>query len=153
DASLNALLYRYERDLHDFALQLGKAGDAERWANAAQARKAAMDKYLWDAQRGMYVDYDFVAARPSPYPYVTTYFPLWAGMPSPQQAQALRAQLMVFERKGGLSMDNRPMGVQWGEPFGWAPTNWLAVKGLDDYGFHDDAKRIAGKFAGTVDQG
>lgn len=153
DASLNSLLYRYERDLHDFALQLGKAGEADRWAKAAQARKAAMDKYLWNEQRGMYVDYDFVAAKPSPYPYVTTYYPLWAGMASPQQAQSVRAKLNVFERKGGLSMDNRPMGVQWGDPFGWAPTNWLAVKGLDDYGFHDDAKRIAGKFSATVDQG
>ncbi len=153
DASLNSLLYRYERDLHDFALQLGKAGEAERWAKAADARKAAMDKYLWSEQDGMYRDYDFVAGKPSPYPYVTTYYPLWAGMASPQQAAAVRGKLNVFERKGGLSMDNRPMAVQWGDPFGWAPTNWLAVKGLDDYGFHDDARRLAGKFAATVDQG
>jgi len=153
DASLNSLLYRYERDLHDFALQLGKAGEAERWAKAAEARKAAMDKYLWNAQDNMYRDYDFVAGKPSPYPYVTTYYPLWAGAASPQQAEAVRGQLSVFERKGGLSMDNRPMSVQWGDPFGWAPTNWLAVKGLDDYGFHDDARRIAAKFTATVDQG
>ncbi|WP_232823582.1 trehalase family glycosidase [Dyella sp. C9] len=153
DVSLNSLLYRYERDLHDFALQLGKPGEAERWAKAADARKAAMDKYLWQARDGMYRDYDFVAARPSPYPYVTTYYPLWAGSASPEQATALRKALPVFERKGGLSMDNRAAGVQWGEPFGWAPTNWLAVAGLDAYGLHDDAHRIARKFMATVDQG
>lgn len=153
DASLNSLLYRYERDLHDFALQLGKAGEAERWAQAAQARKTAMDKYLWSAQEGMYRDYDVVAGKPSPYPYVTTYYPLWAGAASPQQAKAVAGKLAIFERKGGLSMDNRPVGLQWGDPFGWAPTNWLAVKGLDDYGYHDDARRIAAKFAASVDQG
>ena len=153
DVSLNSLLYRYERDLHDFALQLGKAGDAERWAKAAEARKAAMDKYLWRPESGMYRDYDFVAGKPSPYPYVTTFYPLWAGAASKEQAAAVRKTLPVFERKGGLSMDNRPAGVQWGDPFGWAPTNWLAVAGLDAYGFHDDARRIAGKFAATVDQG
>jgi len=153
DASLNSLLYRYERDLHDFALQLGKAGEAERWAQAAEARKAAMDKYLWSEPDGMYRDYDFVAGKSSPYPYVTTYYPLWAGAASPKQAAAVRDKLGVFERKGGLSMDNRPMAVQWGDPFGWAPTNWLAVKGLDDYGYHDDAHRLAAKFATTVDQG
>lgn len=153
DASLNSLLYRYERDLHDLALQLGNAADAERWAKAADARKAAMDKYLWNAEDGMYRDYDFVAGKPSPYPYVTTYYPLWAGAASPKQAEAVRDKLGVFERKGGLSMDDRPMSVQWGDPFGWAPTNWLAVKGLEDYGFHDDARRIAAKFAGTVDRG
>ncbi|HET6554841.1 MAG TPA: trehalase family glycosidase [Dyella sp.] len=153
DVSLNSLLYRYEHDLHDFALQLGKAGEAERWARAAEARKAAMDKYLWQAQSGMYRDYDFVAGKPSPWPYVTTFYPLWAGAASREQAAAVRNSLPVFERKGGLSMDNRAAGVQWGEPFGWAPTNWLAVAGLDAYGFHDDARRIAAKFATTVDQG
>ena len=150
---LNSLLYRYERDLHDFALQLGKAGEAERWAKAADARKAAMDKYLWRAQDGMYRDYDFVAGKSSPWPYITTFYPLWAGAASAQQAAAVRGKLAVFERKGGLSMDNRPAGVQWGDPFGWAPTNWLAVSGLDAYGFHDDARRIAGKFTATVDRG
>jgi alpha,alpha-trehalase len=153
DVSLNSLLYRYERDLHDFALQLGHAADAGRWSKAAAARKAAMDKYLWQPKDGMYRDYDVVAGKPSPYPYVTTFYPLWAGAASPAQAQAVRKTLPVFERKGGLSMDNRAAGVQWGEPFGWAPTNWLAVSGLDAYGFHDDARRIAGKFMATVDQG
>ena len=153
DASLNALLYRYERDLHDFALQLGKPGEADRWAQAALARKAALDKYLWDEKAGMYRDYDFVTGKRSPYPYVTTFFPLWAGMSSKAQAERLRQSLPIFERKGGLSMDDRAMGVQWGAPFGWAPIHWVAVKGLDDYGFHDDARRIAGKFAATVDQG
>jgi len=153
DVSLNSLLYRYERDLHDFALQLGKAGDAERWTKAADDRKAAMDKYLWRAQDGMYRDYDFVAGKSSPWPYITTFYPLWAGAASAQQAAAVRGKLAVFERKGGLSMDNRAAGVQWGEPFGWAPTNWLAVSGLDRYGFHDDARRIAGKFNATIDRG
>ncbi|HEV2679061.1 MAG TPA: trehalase family glycosidase [Rhodanobacter sp.] len=153
DVSLNSLLYRYERDLHDFALKLGNAAEAERWSRAADARKAAMDKYLWRPESGMYRDYDFVAGKPSPYPYLTTFYPLWAGAASAQQAAAVRGQLAIFERKGGLSMDNRPAGVQWGDPFGWAPTNWLAVSGLDACGFHDDARRIAGKFTATVDRG
>ena len=31
-----------------------------------------------------------------------------------------------------------------------APTNWLAVKGLAQYGFADDASRIAQEFSQTV---
>jgi alpha,alpha-trehalase len=153
DVSLNSLLYRYELDLRDLALLLGKATDAQRWSATADARKAAIDKYLWRPESGMYRDYDFVSGKPSPYPYVTTFYPLWAGAASVQQAAAVRDKLAIFERKGGLSMDNRPAGVQWGDPFGWAPTHWLAVAGLDAYGFHDDARRIAGKFTATVDQG
>jgi alpha,alpha-trehalase len=149
---LNSLLYRYALDLHDFALQLGKTADAERWAQAAAARKAAMDKYLWQPELGMYRDYDFVAGKPSDAPYLTTFYPLWAGAASKQQAEAVRKTLPIFELPGGLTMDNRPSGVQWNNPFGWAPTNWLAVAGLDAYGFHDDARRIAGKFVATVDR-
>ena len=150
---LNSLLYRYELDLADFAKRLGKSDEAQRWTQAAAARKAAMDKYLWRPEEGMYRDYDVVAGKPSPYPYINTFYPLWAGAASPQQAEAVRAKLAIFERRGGLSMDNRPSGVQWNDPFGWAPTNWLAIKGLDDYGYHDDARRLAGKFAATVDRG
>ena len=40
-----------------------------------------------------------------------------------------------------------------GRAFGWAPTNWLTVAGLEAYGFGDDARRIAAKFTATVDRG
>jgi alpha,alpha-trehalase len=49
-------------------------------------------------------------------------------------------------------MDNRPSGAQWNSPFGWAPTNWLAISGLEAYGFHDDARRLAAKFDATIDR-
>lgn len=149
---LNSLLYRYESDLHDFAAELGKTADAARWKRAAAARKAAMDRYLWQPASGRYMDYDFVAHRPSGDPYLTMFYPLWAGAASPAQARALRSQLPLFEKRGGLAMSTRVTGAQWDAPYGWAPTNWLAVKGLDDYGFHADARRIAAKFAATVDR-
>ncbi len=149
---LNSLLYRYERDLHDFAVQLGNDADARRWGGAADARRAAIDKYLWRAGKGMYMDYDFVTGKPSDYDFVSTYYPLWAGAASKQQAQALRGKLGIFERKGGLQMSDHASGAQWDAPFGWAPTNWLAVAGLDAYGFHDDARRIAREFTATIDR-
>jgi alpha,alpha-trehalase len=65
----------------------------------------------------------------------------------------LRDKLPLFERKGGLAMSRRESGAQWDAPFGWAPTNWLAVAGLDAYGFHGDARRIAEKFTATIDRG
>jgi alpha,alpha-trehalase len=149
---LNSLLYRYERDLHDFAVQLGQSADAQRWAAVAEARRAAIDKYLWRPDRGMYMDYDFVAGKPSNYAFVSTFYPLWAGLASTPQATALRAHLDRFERKGGLQMSDHASGAQWDAPFGWAPTNWLAIDGLDAYGFHDDARRLAAKFCGTIDR-
>ncbi|HVX05057.1 MAG TPA: trehalase family glycosidase [Rhodanobacteraceae bacterium] len=149
---LNSLLYRYERDLEGFAEQLGKTTDAGRWAKAAEARRDAMNKYLWHAEQGRYMDYDFVAGKASTDPYLTMFYPLWAGAASKQQAAALTRQLKLFEHKGGLAMSTRETGAQWDAPFGWAPTNWIAAKGLEDYGFGNDARRISCKFTGTVDR-
>jgi alpha,alpha-trehalase len=59
--------------------------------------------------------------------------------------------LPLFERKGGLAMSADESGAQWDAPFGWAPTNWLAVAGLDAYGFHQDARRVGAKFVATID--
>ena len=34
-------------------------------------------------------------------------------------------------------------GQQWDAPNGWAPLQWLAFKGLLNYGYHQEAKEIA----------
>ena len=149
---LNSLLYRYERDLEAFAKELGNTADAARWARVAESRRAAIDKYLWHPDQGRYMDYDFVAGKASTDPYLTMFYPLWAGAASKQQAMALTKQLKLFEHRGGLAMSTRDTGAQWDAPFGWAPTNWIAVKGLQDYGFDADARRISCAFTGTVDR-
>ena len=98
------------------------------------------------------MDDDFVTGKPSDYDFVATYYPLWAGAASKHQAAALRGQLGVFERKGGLQMSDHASGAQWDAPFGWAPTNWLAIAGLDACGFHADARRLARAFTATIDR-
>jgi alpha,alpha-trehalase len=147
---LNSLLFRYEKDMAHFATQLGRKAEANNWEHRATLRKAAIDKYLWSPAAGMYVDYDFVAKKQSGYHFIATFYPLWAGAASPAQAAATRKHLSDFEQPGGLEISDTVSGVQWDAPFGWAPTTWLAVSGLDQYGFHDDAVRIGRKFSATV---
>jgi alpha,alpha-trehalase len=150
---LNSLLYRYERDLEHIALLLGKSTEATRWGKRAQMRNAAIHRYLWNAQQGVFADYDFVKHKASDYAYISSLYPLWAGVASREEAKKVVAKLSVFERPGGLSMSNTESGMQWDEPFGWAPTNWVSVAGLETAGFRDDAKRLAQKWDTTVDQG
>ncbi len=149
---LNSLLYKYETDMAHFAGLLGKTGDVTMWEGRAAARKKAVDKYLWNAGAGLYEDYDFVAGRQSSYHYVTMFYPLWSGMASAVQAKAVAGHLSLFEHEGGLAMSDDASGTQWDLPFGWAPTNWLAVSGLSRYGFSADASRVATKFMTTVRQ-
>jgi alpha,alpha-trehalase len=150
---LNSLLYRYERDMAHFAHLLGKPQDALHWDRRATARAAAMQRYLWSTKEGVFADYDFVRARPSDYAFITSLYPLWAGVATREEADKIEGQLSIFERPGGLSTSNTNTGLQWDEPYGWAPTNWIAVAGLDAMGFHADATRIAQHFDATVDAG
>ena len=147
---LNSLLYKYEQDMAHFATLLGRKHEAAQWTRHADERRAAIDKYLWDADTGLYEDYNFVTAKRSSYHFLTTFYPLWAGAASPAQATAVRAHLNLFEQSGGLQTSGFISGVQWDAPFGWAPITWLAVSGLDHNGFHEDATRVAGEFTTTV---
>lgn len=147
---LNSLLYKYEQDMAYFATILGRKHEAAEWTQHATARRAAIDKYLWDPDTGLYEDYNFVTAKRSSYHFLTTFYPLWAGAASPAQATAVRGHLNLFEQTGGLQTSDFDSGVQWDAPFGWAPITWLAVSGLDRNGFHNDATQIAGKFTATI---
>jgi alpha,alpha-trehalase len=147
---LNSLLYKYERDMAHFATLLGYPADAAVWQRRAAARREAINKYLWNPTQGMFYDYDFTTQKQSTYNYITAFYPLWAQLATPQQATALQHHLSLIERDGGLAMSDTNSGTQWDLPFGWAPTTWLAIKGLAQYGFTADASRTATKFSQTI---
>lgn len=147
---LNSLLYKYERDLAWMAERLGKPNEAKKWNEAAAARRAAMDRYLWNPEKGRYFDYDFVASKQSTYEYVTTFYPLWADASTPQQAHLVESHLNLFEKRGGLAMSTSNTGVQWDLPYGWAPVMWIAVAGLQQQGDTQDAARVSREFMTTV---
>jgi alpha,alpha-trehalase len=109
-----------------------------------------VDRYLWDAERGMYFDYDFVAGKRSTYEYATTFYPLWAGLASPEQARAVAGKLSRFEQPGGVAMSRQESHTQWDYPYGWAPIQLLTVEGLRRYGYGEDANRLSRKFLDMV---
>ncbi len=147
---LNSLLYKYEIDLAHLATLLGRPAEAARWNTEADARRAAVNRYLWNAQSGFFFDWNARTRTQSTYPSLAGFYPLWAGLATPAQAKAVQAYLPTFERGGGLANSGVESGTQWDMPYGWAPTNWLAVEGLERYGFHEDARRVAREFSATV---
>jgi alpha,alpha-trehalase len=123
---------------------------AAKWKQQAEARRSAINKYLWNAEKGMFFDYDFTTGKQSSYVYATIFYPLWAGLASKQQASAVDSHLAVLDRPGGLSSSTYASGLQWDSPFGWAPLNWIAVDGLRKTGYIDDARRVSGEFTRTI---
>jgi alpha,alpha-trehalase len=147
---LNSLLYKTEKDLEEISGLLGKTAAAGQWKQRAEQRKQQISQYLWDDQQGLFFDYDLRTGARSTYEYLTTFYPLWAGLASPHQAEVVARNVKIFERPGGLATSSIDTGMQWDYPYGWAPLQSLAVEGLRRYGYTADADRIGHKFLSMV---
>jgi alpha,alpha-trehalase len=147
---LNSLLYKTEKDLEQISEMLGHKEEAGQWHKRAEERKSKIQHYLWDQQRGMYYDYQFETHERSTYEYITTFYPLWAGIATPEQAKAILEHLNVFERPGGMVMSPHETGGQWDYPYVWAPTQMLALEGMRRYAFNDAADRVSYEFLSNV---
>jgi alpha,alpha-trehalase len=147
---LNSLLYKTEKDLERMSALLGHTQDAKNWNGKAAERRKRMIRYFWDARQGLFFDYNFVTGKRSSYEYATAFYPLWAGVASKTEAQALAHNLKLFEQPGGLAMSRTESQAQWDFPYGWAPIQLLALEGLRHYGYDRDADRISGKFLSMV---
>src|SRR5579862_4968251 len=147
---LNSLLYKAEEDLARMADMLGKKKEAAEWHERAKKRKEAINKYLWNAKRGMFFDYDFTKNERSTYEYVTTFLPLWTGLATQEQAAAVVKNVGIFERPGGLMMSPYETGGQWDAPYAWAPNQLMADDGIRRYGFTEVADRVSYAFLSNV---
>jgi alpha,alpha-trehalase len=147
---LNSLLYLMETQTAEILNDLDRKQEAASWQAKAELRARAINHLMWDEKDGLYYDYDFAGKRLRRYHFLTTFYPLWAGFASKEQAARIVKNLPLFEKAGGLETSTRMTGNQWDSPFGWAPLEMIAVEGLRRYGYNADAERISMKFLSLV---
>lgn len=149
---LNSLLYVMEKDMAEILEIVGRRAEAAVWKTRAKTRADRVNRLMWDARDGLYYDYNFEQKQVRRYAFLSTFYPLWAGIASSEQAGRVRKSLSKFEQPGGLQASTNRSGDQWDAPFGWAPLELIAVEGLRRYGYNEDANRIAVKFLSMVHQ-
>jgi alpha,alpha-trehalase len=147
---LNCLLYRMEMDTAAILTLLDRPREARAWAERGERRAITINRLMWNEKEGLYFDYNFEKQWQSDYPFITTFYPLWAGVASMEQAAKVVANLPIFERAGGLQTSARVTGNQWDAPFGWAPMHVIAVEGMRRYGFKAEADRVSRKFLAMI---
>ena len=147
---LNSLLYLMETDAAEILKILDRPREASDWTKRAEERKQRINRLMWDEQDGLYYDYNFVRKDLRRYPFVTTFYPLWVGVADQRQAARIVANLHRFERPGGLLTSTNVSGSQWDAPFGWAPTEMIAIQGLRRYGYTKEADRITANFLSLI---
>lgn len=144
---LNTLLYHLELTLAR-AYWASSAEEAQRFTRLAENRKEAIQKYFWDSN--FYFDYDFVAGSRTPSLHLGASFPLYFKIASPFQAGQVAGRLKKqFLKTGGLITTLESSGQQWDAPNGWAPLQWMAYKGLLNYGMDDLATEIKKRWIHT----
>lgn len=150
---LNANLYFYETAFARYAALLGDEASAAEWQRAADVRRKRINR-LCLADDGIYYDYDYVNDRRSTVVSGAVFSLLYAGLPDAQQARRLvKKALPRLEFEYGIAAcEEKPYEYvyQWSYPNGWAPITYLAIRGLDRYGFSAKARRIARKYVATV---
>ncbi|MBN2658974.1 MAG: hypothetical protein JXR86_18110 [Spirochaetales bacterium] len=149
---LNSLLYGFETIMADFALRLGREGDPEIWAGRRSRRREKMAGYLWDGERGVFTDYNFRTGKKAGLMTAASLFPLWTGIASEQEAGETVKALKVLEFSCGIAAtESGTFRNQWAYPNGWPPLQYIAYRGLDRYGYRDDAERLAVKYINIVE--
>ncbi len=147
---LNSLLYLMESQTAEIMHILGRENEVATWKKRADDRAAKINHLMWAAQDGLYYDYNFVHKTRRRYPFLTTFYPLWAGIATKEQAAQVVRNLPKFERPGGLQTSSYQSGSQWDAPFGWAPLEMIAIPALRRYGYQQEADRTSIEFLSLV---
>ncbi|GCE91064.1 trehalase [Komagataeibacter diospyri] len=149
---LNCMIPHLEQTLaHAYELK-GNKDAAARYNRLAQERIDAVQRILWDERRAAFIDYDWKKGESTSILSGATVVPLFMQMATPEQAKAVSETVRKNLLKiGGLIATERSgSGQQWDSPNGWAPLQWMAVKGLNQYGYDALASDIAARWMGRV---
>ena len=151
DVLFNSLLVQANRDLAAIARVLGD--DPRPFEAWAEQTAAALDAELWDDVDGAYGDYDVRADERVRAHTAGAFSPLFAGIPSSERAEQLKARLMAsavaVDGVGRVVPSVAPTdanfdpALYWRGPV-WPMINWVLQAGLRRYGFTDEAEEIRG---------
>jgi alpha,alpha-trehalase len=148
---LNAFMYQLEMTIARLSRDSGDSATGSAFEAHAAQRRVAMDSLMWSAGEGAYFDFDWQQNRPRRCLSAATVTPLFIGMASRPQAQAVadtvRRRLLA---PGGLATTEHASGQQWDRPNGWAPLQWMAVTGFENFGLTSLASDIRQRWLSTV---
>ncbi|POZ19370.1 alpha,alpha-trehalase [Lelliottia aquatilis] len=148
---LNALLFKMEKLLAKASQEAGDTERANRYETLANARQKAIESHLWNEKEGWYADYDLKSKKVRNQLTAAALFPLYVNVASKERADKVaRATASRLLKPGGVSTTTINSGQQWDAPNGWAPLQWVAAEGLQNYGHKKVAMDVTWRFLTNV---
>lgn len=140
---LNCLLYHLEITIARGYRMLKNNSTRRRFELYAERRARALQEYCWDDEKQFFVDYHIRKDKPTGVLSLAAVFPLFVNIATRKQAKSVADRLEKdFLKHGGLTTTLYKNGQQWDTPNGWAPLQWVAIKGLRNYGHNELADEI-----------
>ncbi len=131
---LNSLLFQVEYTITRLYQQQNNRDKSDYYQARSTSRKNLIHKYHFDETTGTYQDYDFKLKRKTQRLSMAMAYPLYAGAAKPEAAKRVSQYLQkYFLKAGGLVSTLTNTGEQWDYPNGWAPLQYIGVKGLLNY--------------------
>ncbi|HET7117151.1 MAG TPA: alpha,alpha-trehalase TreA [Hanamia sp.] len=144
---LNCLLLNLEKTIAQASRLAGNLSMSEKFEMLASNRRQAIETYCWNETKGFYFDYDYIENKQKDSFTMAATFPLFFKICSKDQADKVAKILKEkFISPGGLITTTETTNQQWDSPNGWAPLQWIAIKGLLNYDHIDLANDLAIKW-------
>jgi len=149
---LNANLWYYETFLDKIQKKYNIA-DGESWSERAEKRKMLIDKYLWNDEKKIYLDYNFVTDKQFDCLSAAAFHPYYVGLADNDKIEGLKTCYDLFVQKYGVACtDSRYRRGQWSYPQGWAPIQVIAYVALKNYGLNKEAESVAEKYVRLIEK-
>jgi alpha,alpha-trehalase len=144
---LNCLLYHLEKTISAGYHAKREIEAADKFYQLAERRKEGILRYCWNDDDNFFVDYHFKDQKQRTALTLAGLFPLFMELAEQEQADQMAEKVRAaFLKKGGVLTTLEQTGQQWDAPNGWAPLQWVTIKGLSNYGHHELADEIAGRW-------
>ncbi len=158
---LNCMLVKEAKSLEQMAMALGLEAEASSWRADHERRAQLINETFWDEVNGFYYQVDKVTHTFSHQvendlkrDEIIGFLPLWAGVADHDRAARVVEKLTDstrFWREYGvptLSADDPYYNDKgyWNGPV-WVQWNYLIMRGLQDYGYHDEACELVDRVA------
>lgn len=148
---LNALMFRMEKLLARASQESGDAASANRFEALATARQKAIERHLWNDKEGWYADYDLKSKKVRNQLTAAALFPLYVKAAAQDRADKVAAATSSrLLQPGGIATTTVNSGQQWDAPNGWAPLQWVAAEGLQNYGKEKVSMDVTWRFLKNV---
>ncbi|PJD08269.1 alpha,alpha-trehalase [Enterobacter mori] len=148
---LNALMFKMETLLAQASQEEGDSAGASKYEALAASRQKAIESHLWNEKEGWYADYDLKSKKVRNQLTAAALFPLYVKAAAQDRADKVAAATSSrLLKPGGITTTTINSGQQWDAPNGWAPLQWVAAEGLQNYGQEKVAMDVTWRFLKNV---